>query len=154
VGVGVTALWGVRLGVDVGSVRVGIAVSDPDGSTALPLVTLPRATSQDEIVALVAERSVVEVVVGLPRSLSGAAGPAAVAVTAYADELAARLDVPVRMTDERLTTAAASRSLSRAGRSTRRQRAVIDQAAAVLILQGWLDRSRRPATKPRPNEDR
>jgi putative Holliday junction resolvase len=86
---------------------------------------------------------VVEVVVGLPRSLSGRHGPAAQAAQEYAGTLAERIaPVPVRLTDERLTTVSASRTLTDRGISSRRQRQVVDQAAAVLILQGWLDAAR------------
>lgn len=138
---------GVRLGVDVGSVRVGVAVSDPHGVLASPLTTLPRdvagGADLDRLAELVRERGVVEVVVGLPRSLSGRRGPAAVAAEAYAAALAGRVEpVPVRLTDERLTTVAASRALTERGISARRQRPVVDQAAAVLILQEWLDAAR------------
>lgn len=135
---------GVRIGVDVGSVRVGVAVSDPDGLLATPLVTLDRdvrgEADLDALRDLVTDRAAVEVVVGLPRTLAGRSGPAAAAATDYAAALAARIDpVPVRMADERLTTAGASRALSRRGVSTRRQRTMIDQAAAVDILQTYLD---------------
>jgi putative Holliday junction resolvase len=134
--------------VDVGSVRVGVAVSDPSGVLASPLATLARdpAGGADlaELARLVAERGAVEVVVGLPRSLSGRRGPAAQAAEGYAAELAARVaPVPVRLADERLTTVAASRTLAERGISSRRRRPVVDQAAAVLILQGWLDAARR-----------
>ena len=139
---------GVRVGVDLGSVRVGVAVSDPAGVLASPLVTLTRdpAGGADlaELARLVAERGAVEVVVGLPRSLSGRRGPAALAAEQYAAALAARVaPVPVRLADERLTTVAASRTLAERGISSRRRRPVVDQAAAVLILQGWLDAARR-----------
>lgn len=142
-----SAAPGVRLGVDVGSVRVGVAVSDPSGLLASPLVTLPRdqAGGSDlaRLAALVAEHDAVEVVVGLPRSLSGRDGPAARIARDYATALAARVaPVPVALADERLTTVIASRTLSDRGVRGRRQRAVVDQAAAVLILQSWLDRSR------------
>jgi putative holliday junction resolvase len=135
---------GRRLGVDVGSVRVGVAVSDPDGILATPLVTLRRdaggSADLAELADLVREHGVVEVVVGLPRSLSGRVGVAAEQALAYAGQLRERLaPVPVRMADERLTTVVASRNLSRRGVKGKRQRAVVDQAAAVLILQGWLD---------------
>ena len=138
---------GARLGVDVGSVRVGVAVSDPGGVLASPLVTLPRdaagGSDLDRLAELVREREAVEVVVGLPTSLSGRRGPAARGAEEYAAALAARVaPVPVRLTDERLTTVAASRTLSERGISGRRQRPVVDQAAAVLILQGWLDAAR------------
>ncbi len=139
---------GVRLGVDVGTVRVGVAVSDPAGVLATPLVTLARdadgARDIDELASLVADRSVVEVVVGHPRTLAGRSGAAAQAAEDYADRLRTRIaPVPVRLADERLTTVSASRTLSQQGVSTRKQRPRIDQAAAVLILQGWLDRTRQ-----------
>jgi putative Holliday junction resolvase len=137
----------VRLGVDVGSVRVGVALSDPAGVLATPLATLARdiagGADLDQLAGIVADRAVVEVVVGLPRSLSGRHGAAARAAEEYAGALAQRIaPVPVRFADERLTTVSASRTLSDRGISSRRQRQVVDQAAAVLILQGWLDAAR------------
>jgi putative Holliday junction resolvase len=136
------------LGVDVGTVRVGVAASDPAGFLASPLATLRRdiAGGADlaELARLVAERQAVEVVVGLPRSLSGRRGPAARAAEEYAARLAAQIDpVPVRLADERLTTVAATRALAERGISSRKRRPVVDQEAAVLILQGWLDTARR-----------
>ena len=136
---------GVRIGVDVGTVRVGVAVSDPGGVLATPLVTLARDNTGargdlDRIAALVRERHAVEVVVGLPRSLSGKRGPAARSVEEYVEELTARVNpVPVRLVDERLTTVVATRNLARSGIRGRKGRSVVDQEAAVLILQGWLD---------------
>jgi putative Holliday junction resolvase len=135
---------GRRLGVDVGSVRVGVAVSDPSPVLATPLVTLSRDERRGRdiarLAALVEEHEVVEVVVGLPRTLAGRTGQAALAAQSYADALAARVHpVPVRLADERLTTVTASRMLSRQGVKGSRQRAVVDQAAAVEILQAWLD---------------
>ena len=130
----------MRLGIDLGSVRVGVAASDPAGVLASPLVTLPRSGSVDAIARLVDEHRAVEVIVGLPRSLSGAAGPAAREAEEYAAELAARLaPIPVRRADERLTTVIASRTLAERSVRGRRRRTVVDQAAAVLILQSWLD---------------
>lgn len=147
---------GPRLGVDVGSVRVGVAVSDPDGVLATPVATLARVPDTEplagdadleELAALVAERGVVGVVVGLPRSLSGDEGPAAARARTYASLLAARIaPVEVRLVDERLTTVGAHRSLRDSGVAGRRQRAVVDQAAAVLILQGALDTERATGT--------
>lgn len=144
---------GVRLGVDVGRVRVGVAISDPDGILATPLVTLPRAEHVEEpevpgdiarIVDLVMEHAVVEVVVGLPVNLAGVHGPAAEQTKAYAQRLAAAVaPVPVSFVDERMSTVVASRRLSERGVRGRRQRAVVDQAAAVEILQSWLDAQRR-----------
>ena len=136
-------LRGRRLGVDVGSVRVGVALSDPDGVLATPLVTVPRdGGSAAAVAALVAEHGVVGVVVGLPRTLAGHEGPAAEAARAFAAELERVLDVPLELSDERLTTVVATRQLRESGRKGRRQRAVVDQVAAVGILQGWLDRHR------------
>jgi putative Holliday junction resolvase len=139
---------GVRIGVDVGSVRVGVAASDPRGVLASPLATLARdprgGADLDRLARLVREREAVEVVVGLPTSLSGRAGPAARAAREYAVALAERIaPVPVRLSDERLTTVAASRRLGEAGVRGRKQRSVVDRSAAVLILQGWLDGARR-----------
>lgn len=135
---------GRRLGVDVGSVRVGVALSDPSPVLATPLVTLSRdrksGADVDRLAALVEEYAVVEVVVGLPRTLADRHGKAAEAATGYAAELARRVaPVPVRLADERLTTVAAGRMLTQRGVRGRKQRAVVDQVAAVEILQGWLD---------------
>jgi putative Holliday junction resolvase len=143
---------GVRLGVDVGTVRVGVARSDPDGILATPVATLARgASSSDgpgsdmsEIARLVMEHDAVEVVVGMPITLAGAERQAAAVTRAYAEELGRLIDpVPVRFVDERMSTAVATRRLSQRGVRGRRQRAVVDQAAAVEILQGWLDTQRR-----------
>ena len=143
---------GRRLGVDVGEVRVGVALSDPAGILATPLVTLTRDRSGDSdldaLAAMVVEHEVVEVVVGLPRTLAGRHGPAAVAAADYARALADRLGggVPVQLTDERLTTVSATRMLAERGVRGRKQRAVIDQAAAVEILRSWLEAHRRGPT--------
>lgn len=135
---------GRRLGVDVGSVRVGVALSDPSPMLATPLVTLARDADSDSDIAalagLVAEHDVVEVIVGLPRTLADRHGSAAEMAVTYADKLAERLGtVRVHLADERLSTVSASRMLSARGVKGRKQRAVVDQAAAVEILQGWLD---------------
>ncbi|MFG1894441.1 Holliday junction resolvase RuvX [Micromonospora zamorensis] len=144
---------GVRIGVDVGQVRVGVSRSDPDGILATPLVTLardltaaPDAVPSDlaELAALVAEHEAVVVVVGLPVNLAGKHGPAAVHVKAYADRLVDVIaPIPVTLTDERMSTVVASRRLAERGVRGKRQRAVVDQAAAVEILQSWLDAQRR-----------
>jgi putative Holliday junction resolvase len=137
------------LGVDVGTVRVGLALSDPTGTLASPLETLRRAkdlTDLERLAALVVEHEVTEVVVGEPRHLSGASGASAADADAYASELAARIgDVPVFRIDERLSTVSAASALRASGRDSRAQRDVIDQAAAVVILQQYLDgRRARP----------
>ncbi|HEX6873469.1 MAG TPA: Holliday junction resolvase RuvX [Micromonosporaceae bacterium] len=144
---------GVRLGVDVGTVRVGVAVCDPDGILATPLVTLRRDANTDrehvpddiaQLMRLVATHESVEVVVGLPVTLAGTEGPAAAHARAYAQRLAQAIaPVPVRLADERMSTVTATRRLSERGVRGGRRRAVVDQAAAVEILQGWLDAARR-----------
>ncbi len=140
---------GVWLGVDVGTVRVGVARSDPAGILATPVVTLERDVRGnrdiDDIAALVAEHSAVGVVVGLPRTLAGHEGAAAQLARGYADLVAAKITpLPVRHIDERLTTVSAQRKLSQGGlRGSRAKRAVIDQVAAVELLQHWLDSHRR-----------
>jgi putative holliday junction resolvase len=138
---------GRLLGVDVGAVCVGVAVSDPAGVLATPLVTVPRdvedGTDLRTIADLIAEHEVVGVVVGLPRTLAGREGAAAEAARAFAVALEAAVDVPVELSDERLTTVVATRQLRERGVKGRKQRAVVDQAAAVAILQGWLDAARR-----------
>jgi putative Holliday junction resolvase len=177
---------GRRLGVDVGMVRVGVAISDPDGILATPLVTLQRDTAGwaawtqaqaslgrkdalqasgpqegvlpsqaagekpgvprdvTELARLVVEHEVVEVVVGLPVTLAGTESYAAVHARTYAQVVAeAVAPVPVALTDERMSTAVATRRLSERGVRGGRRRAVVDQAAAVEILQGWLDALRR-----------
>jgi putative Holliday junction resolvase len=135
---------GVWLGVDVGSVRVGVAKSDASGQLASPLVTLRRQVRTDgdidELAELVRTHEAVGVVVGLPRTLADREGVAAVLARDYANRLQARIS-PTRIVfvDERLTTVTAGRTLTRGGIRGRAQRAVIDQVAAVLILQQWLD---------------
>jgi putative Holliday junction resolvase len=144
---------GVRIGVDVGTVRVGVARSDPSGFLATPVETVRRdetgATDLARIAALVVEFQAVEVVVGLPRSLSGQLGPAAAAAHKYAVAIARRVQpVPVRSVDERLSTVSAQRSLREAGVKGRRHRPVVDQAAAVVILQSALDAERASGREP------
>lgn len=143
---------GVRLGVDVGKVRIGVAICDPGGILATPLKTIQRDISDEserpadvaEIARLADEHDAVEVVLGLPINLAGQEGPAAVHIRVYAVKLATAIaPIPVLLTDERMSTAVAARRLSDRGVKGKRQRAVVDQAAAVEILQGWLDAQRR-----------
>jgi len=144
---------GRRIGIDVGTVRIGVAVSDPDGILATPVETVRRQRGDGHLrrlVDLITEVDAVEVVVGLPRTLADRAGASARDAVAVADQLAAALTrrdpaVRVRLADERLTTVGAQRSLRQAGMRAKAQRAVIDQAAAVAILQGWLDARRAAA---------
>ncbi|MDK3258452.1 Holliday junction resolvase RuvX [Blastococcus capsensis] len=143
---GATPRRGRVLGIDVGTVRVGVALSDVTGTLASPLETLRRAKNRsdlDQLVALVAEHEVTEVVVGEPVHLSGLPGTSAQDAADYAQELADRIpDVPVNLIDERLSTVTAASQLREGGIDSRRQRGVIDQAAAVVILQQYLDSSR------------
>lgn len=144
---------GRRLGVDVGTVRIGVACSDPDAILATPVETVRRNPSGSHLrrlADLAADRDVVEVVVGLPRTLADRTGASARDAIETADQLAKLLaarrpPTPVRLADERLTTVSAQRALRAAGVSARNQRAMIDQVAAVTILQGWLD-ARRAAS--------
>jgi putative Holliday junction resolvase len=141
---------GVRLGVDPGDARVGVARSDPSGFLATPVETLRRGKGDlARIARLVVEDEAVEVVVGLPRSLSGGEGPAAAKVREFAARLAERVaPVPVRLVDERLTTVSAEAMLRDRGRKGRQRRGVVDQAAAVLILQHALDTERATGAPP------
>ena len=135
---------GVRLGIDLGSRRIGVARSDASGLMAFPVTTVSRGQGDLEALArLVDEHEAIEVIVGLPRHLSGADGPASEAARAFASALAQDVRVPVRLVDERLTTVSAQRSLHESGRSVRTSRAVIDQAAAVVIVESALERERQ-----------
>lgn len=137
---------GRRVGVDVGSVRIGVAVSDPDGILATPVETVRRDKTDRHLrrlAQLIGELEAVEVVVGLPRTLADRTGPSAQDAIELAEDLGRRVaPTPVRMADERLTTVTAQRSLREAGVRARGQKAMIDQAAAVGILQSWLDQRR------------
>jgi putative holliday junction resolvase len=145
---------GVRLGIDPGDARIGVARSDPTGFLATPVETVRRGKGDvARIVRILAaeqaESEVVEVVVGLPRSLSGGEGPAALKVREFAAGLARRVaPVPVRLVDERMTTVSAEAMLRDRGRTGGKRRAVVDQAAAVLILQHALDTERTTGNAP------
>ena len=134
---------GRRLAIDVGSVRVGVASCDPDGILATPVETVQRTADDADVrrvAALAEEYEVVEVVVGLPRTLRNTDGPAVTAAREFGDSVAAAVaPVPVTYHDERLTTVTAASALRASGKKGKAARAVIDQAAAVAILQGWLD---------------
>ena len=145
---------GTRLGIDPGDARIGVARSDPSGFLATPVETVRRGGGDlrrlGAILKEVSEDSeVIEVVVGLPRSLKGGEGPAAVKVREFAASLARRVaPVPVRLVDERLTTGSAEAMLRDRGRKGSNRRAVVDQAAAVVILQHALDTERATGTAP------
>ena len=139
---------GVRLALDWGDARIGVAACDRDGLLAYPLDTVRAGPDElARLAAIIAEQEPLEVVVGLPRSLSGADGPAARKVRERAVALAGRVAVPVRLVDERLTTVTASRRLRESGKRAKQQRAVIDAAAAAAILEQAvaLERSRGAA---------
>ncbi len=141
---------GVRLAIDVGSARIGIACSDPGGLLASPLTTVRRRKGDlAEIARLAVTRQVIEIVVGLPTSLSGKPGPAAGVARDFAEALAGVVaPVPVRLVDERFTTVIAHAALRQAGRDSRQRRGVIDQAAAASLLQGALDAERATGGPP------
>jgi putative holliday junction resolvase len=131
------------LGVDLGSKRIGVAVTDSDQRVATPVLVLTRtgdrAADHQALADLVTSYQAVGIVVGLPLSLSGQMGPAAEAVAAEVTELQRRVGVEVAIVDERLTTVAAAGTLRAQGRSTRDQRGVIDRNAAALLLQTWVE---------------
>jgi putative Holliday junction resolvase len=130
----------VVVAVDVGTVRVGVAASDPRRVLASPVETV-AAPGLDRVAGIVAEREAVLVLVGLPMSLSGRATSASADMArTYAAELAALIAVPVELVDERLTTVAAAHALRASGKRGEAARGVVDQAAAVALLQGYLDR--------------
>ena len=141
---------GVRIGIDPGDARIGVARSDPTGFLATPVETVRRGRGDlARIARLAREAEAVEIVVGLPRSLSGGEGPAAARVRDFAGALAARVaPVPVRLQDERLTTVSAEAMLRDRGKKGAERRAVVDQAAAVLILQHALDTERATGRAP------
>ncbi len=127
---------GVRLAVDWGDARIGVAACDPEGTLAYPVTTVRAGAAEiADLVALMAEYEPIEVLVGLPRSLSGGEGPAAAKARERAKRLAGAIRVPVRLVDERLTTVTASQRLREGGKRAKEQRELIDAAAAVAILE-------------------
>ena len=141
---------GVRLAVDVGSARIGVARSAPGGLLASPLATVRRGRGDlDSLAGRAVGHDAVEIIVGLPTGLSGREGPSAADARTFAAALAGRLAPrPVRLVDERFTTVLAHEALRRGGRDGRDRRAVVDKTAAALLLQGALDTERstgRPA---------
>ncbi len=140
---------GVRLGVDVGTVRIGVARSDIHGMLATPLETVARGDGDiSRMVALVLELEAIEVIVGLPLALSGRRTSSTDDAVGFAQHLATALAVPVRLVDERLSTVSAQAAARTAGRTTKQTRPVIDQIAAVIILQHALDSERARDTAP------
>lgn len=139
---------GRRLGVDVGRARIGIAVCDRDGLLATPVETVRRDDSSDlrRILEIADEYDALELVVGLPLSMSGGDTPSTDDARAFASRIAEHR--PVRLVDERLSTVTAQRGLHQAGKNTKKSRSVIDQAAAVIILQHALDHERSAGAPP------
>jgi putative Holliday junction resolvase len=130
------------LGIDHGDARIGLAISDDLGMLAHPLETIHIKEVADpiaRIAAIVTEKDIGQIVLGLPRNMDGTYGPAAEKVRAFAEKLKAACACNIKLWDERLTSVAAQRSLHEAGRNVKNSREVIDQVAAQLILQGWLD---------------
>lgn len=130
---------GVRLAIDVGKARVGVARSDPDGLLAFPEATLARDGAEDQVENLVADYGAVDVVVGLPLSLDGSHTPSTDDAITFATKLSRRLTCPVWLVDERLTTVSALSGLHASGKSSKSAKPIIDQASAVIILQHCLD---------------
>jgi putative Holliday junction resolvase len=151
---------GVRLGVDVGKARIGVARCDPHAMLATPVETVPRSAGADSIgadlrriIEIVREHEAMEVVVGLPLGLSGHRTPSTDDAESFAQQLArafARdsIAAPVRLVDERLSTVSAQGQLRQAGRKTKQSRQIIDQAAAVVILQHAIDTERALGAPP------
>lgn len=136
---------GRALGLDLGDARIGVAVSDPDRRVAVPHGTIRTGQPPGElkaVAALVDELGATAVIVGHPRSMSGASGPRAQQAEAFAEALREAVVVPVVLQDERLTTVEAERSLRASGVGGRRRRQVVDESAAALILGAWLDAQR------------
>jgi putative Holliday junction resolvase len=135
---------GIRaLGIDPGSKRIGVAVSDLSGTVASPLLVLRRGRSRQhdlrELARIAREEEADVIVVGLPLNMDGSRGPAAKAAADEAERLATLVDVPVELHDERLTTVTADRTLIEAGLDAVQRREVVDKVAAAILLQAWLD---------------
>jgi len=140
---------GVRLGIDVGTVRVGVARSDLHGMLATPVETVPRGTGDLERVLVIAtEVEAIELVVGLPLALSGRETASTADARGFAEQLAQLASVPVRLVDERLSTVSANNAMRAVGKSQKKSRSVIDQVAAVIILQHALDHERSGSSLP------
>jgi len=130
---------GRALGVDHGDVRIGLAAGDELAFMAHPLRTIDASEGLEGVLDAIEEIEAATVVIGLPRNMDGSYGPAAEKVRAFAEALKEKVMVPIILWDERMTTLQAQRALHEAGRNTRNSRKVIDQAAAVAILQSWMD---------------
>lgn len=143
------------LAVDFGQARTGLAISDELGLLAHPLETISSAKMSavlQRIAVLVREKNIECVVVGLPRNMDGSLGSAAEAALAFVEKLREQISCPIVTWDERLTTVAANRALRDAGHATRTSRRWVDQVAAQMILQGYLDQLQLRAEKEAPEE--
>ena len=130
------------LGIDLGEARIGVAVSDELGMLAHPVETIVVKDTPDplgRVVQIAKDQDVSHIIIGLPKNMDGTTGAAAEKTRAFADKLREKVECIVKLWDERLTTVAAQRYLHDAGRNAKQSRAVIDQVAAQIILQGWLD---------------
>ncbi|GAA1444730.1 Holliday junction resolvase RuvX [Leifsonia poae] len=142
---------GVRLGIDVGKVRIGVSRSDPHGMLATPVETVPRsedAADRRRIAEIMTELGVFEIIVGLPLALSGAHTASTADAIGFATALEADVDVPVRLVDERLSTVSAHSALRASGKNSKSARPVVDQVAATIILQHALDAERATGHPP------
>jgi len=141
---------GVRLAVDPGTVRIGVARSDHSGIIATPLTVVRRGKGDlDALASLAAAEEAIEILVGLPRSLSGREGPAAATARQFASDLAARVaPLPVRLVDERFTTSTAHEALRAGGKDSRARRQTVDSAAAAVLLEAALESERRTGRVP------
>ncbi len=131
---------GVRLGIDVGKARIGVSRCDPDGMLAFPVETVPRTeVSLDRIVEIAAEFEPIELIVGLPVNMQGVDTPSTADARTFASDLQARTGIPVRLVDERLSTVTAHAALRSSGRTQKNSRSIVDQVAAVVLLQQAID---------------
>ena len=142
---------GVRLGIDVGKVRIGVSRSDPHGMLATPVETVARsedAADRRRIAGIVTELGVFEIIVGLPLALSGAHTASTADAVGFAEALGREVEIPVRLVDERLSTVSAHSALRASGRNAKSARPVVDQVAATIILQHALDAERATGHPP------
>lgn len=140
---------GVRIGIDVGRARIGVARCDPDGMLAVPVETVKRdETSIARIAEIVVEHEPLEVVVGLPVNLQGADTASTADARDFAAELGGRLGLPIRLVDERLSTVTAHAALRSSGRTQKNSRSIVDQVAAVVLLQQAIDTEKSTGNPP------
>ena len=143
------------MALDIGKVRIGVALSDPLGYTAQPLLTIWRKSGGEDLrnlLRLIRKHEVVRIVVGNPLYMSGDVSPWAAKVQEFAEELRKRSDLPVELWDERLSSVAAHEILDEAGHDRRDRKHVIDQVAAVVILKGWMEAGEQAAALQKRDE--